>query len=223
MSLLDAFDSTNGRHGAGRDGLHDSKILGVAVGIVTDNRDPDGRGRVKLRLPRLTGDDESNWARVTTFMAGNDMGAVFIPEVDDEVLVVFEHGDVNLPYVIGSLHNGRDRAPYSNSDGLNKERIIKSKSGHVVRFDDSPGQEKIEIIDKTEDNKIVFDSSENKITIEAKGELELKLGDDGTFKMSAADLEFEAAKSIRMTSADGIQILSPSGDVVVFGKEIRLN
>ena len=208
--------------GISRHGLHESKILGVMVGIVTDNKDPDRLGRVKVRMPRLTGDEESAWARVATFMAGSNMGAVFIPEVDDEVLLAFEQGDVNLPYVIGALHNGRDNAPYANADGQNKERVIKSKSGHIVRLDDTPGQEKIEIIDKTGDNMITIDSAENKIKIEAKTEIELNVAKDGTFKMSARQLEFEASDSITFTSTGAINMTS-SDKVNVIGPEINLN
>ena len=94
-----------------------SRIYGVVVGIVTNNQDPDGMGRIKVKLPRISGEDESNWARVVSFMAGKEMGAFFLPEVEDEVLVAFEHGDINQPYVIGSLWNGVDAPPLKN-DGL---------------------------------------------------------------------------------------------------------
>lgn len=220
MSLYDAMHSDGD---VSRHGTHESKILGVMVGVVSNNQDPDGLGRVRVRLPRLTGEEaESAWARVATFMAGPNMGAVFIPEVDDEVLVAFEQGDVNLPYVIGSLHNGRDSAPYSNSDGLNRERVIVSKSGHTIRLDDTPGQEKIEIIDKTEDNKITIDSVENKIKIEAKTEIELNVAKDGVFKMSAKELEFEATDAIKFTATGKINMTS-SDSVSVLGPEINLN
>ncbi|MCR9140772.1 MAG: phage baseplate assembly protein V [bacterium] len=221
MSLYDAM-SGGGDAGVSRHGLHESKVLGVMIGVVSDNQDPDRLGRVKVRLPRLTGEDESAWARIVTFMAGPDMGAVFIPEVDDEVLVAFEQGDVNLPYVLGSLHNGRDAAPYANADGLNKERVIKSKSGHVIRLDDTPGLEKIEIIDKTGQNMITIDSSENKIKIEAKAGIELKVGDDGDFTMSAKQLNFEASDAINFTATGAINVTS-SDKVNVIGPEINLN
>ena len=71
----------------------ESLILGVVSGVVTNNQDPDGLGRIKVKLPRISGEDESNWARVISFMTGKDMGAFYLPEVDDEVLVAFEFGD----------------------------------------------------------------------------------------------------------------------------------
>jgi uncharacterized protein involved in type VI secretion and phage assembly len=93
-----------------------TRIFGVVVGIVTNNKDDSGAYRVKVRFPHLfSGDEsgqssmESDWCRVTTFMAGNGMGFNCLPEVGDEVLVAFEHGDVRRPYVLGSLWNGSDQ------------------------------------------------------------------------------------------------------------------
>src|SRR2546426_9457473 len=84
----------------------EKKLYGVVAGIVTNNEDPDGLGRVKIRFPWLSEDNESWWARIAAPMAGKERGAYFLPEVDDEVLVAFEHGDVNFPYVLGALWNG---------------------------------------------------------------------------------------------------------------------
>ena len=87
------------------------KIYGVVIGIVTNNQDPDKLGRVKVQFPWLSNEDESFWARIASPMAGDKRGIYFLPEVDDEVLVVFEHGDMRFPYVIGALWNGQDSPP----------------------------------------------------------------------------------------------------------------
>ena len=132
------------------------RITGVAVGVVTNNQDPDGLGRVKVRFPWLSDADESQWARIAAPMAGKDRGVYFLPEVDDEVLVAFEHGDPRFPCVIGALWNGKDAPPATNSDGKNNVRVIKSRSGHIIRLNDEDGKEMIEIIDKSEKNSIIF-------------------------------------------------------------------
>jgi uncharacterized protein involved in type VI secretion and phage assembly len=173
------------------------RIAGVVVGIVTNNKDPDGMGRVKVRFPWRDDEDESFWARVATIMAGADRGTYFLPEVDDEVLIAFDHGDVHHPYVIGALWNGKDKPPEENSDGKNNIRKIRSRSGHEIilddskdqkkenvtiktnaghqiLLDDSSGGEKIEIKDKTGSNKIVIDSMQNSISIQSTMKLSIK-------------------------------------------------
>lgn len=195
--------------------------MGLFIGVVTNIEDPDGLGRVKVKIPRFSDEEESNWARVSTFMGGNDRGAVFLPEVDDEVLVMFEMGDMASPYVIGSLHNGTDVPPYDNGDGSNDIRVIKSRSGHILRFDDTDGSEMIEIIDKTENNSIVIDSANDKITITSNGDLEIKV-ENGEFKVEATDVSITASGNFELT-ADGDITAEASGNMDLSGSEINLN
>ncbi|QLE58024.1 phage baseplate assembly protein V [Nostoc sp. TCL26-01] len=161
-------------------------FYGVSIGIVTNNQDPEKLGRIKVKFPWLSGEEESYWARVLTPMAGNDRGIYFLPEVDDEVLVAFEQGDINFPYILGALWNGKDKPPITNADGKNNQRVIKSRSGHMIVLDDTDGKEKIIIKDKTGKNQIVINSPENQmsiqvekdLTIETKGKIVLKSSDD---------------------------------------------
>lgn len=173
------------------------RTVGVAAGIVTNNQDSEGLGRVKLRFPWLSDNNETDWVRIVALMAGSERGTYFLPEVGDEVLVAFEHGDINQPYVIGTLWNGVASPPETNSDGQNNIRKIRSRSGHEIIFndddtggqekieihtnaghrvvlDDSRGREKIEIIDKTDGNKMTIDSVQNSINIESAMQLKIK-------------------------------------------------
>ncbi|HUX88749.1 MAG TPA: VgrG-related protein [Chloroflexota bacterium] len=148
----------------------------VVVGIVTDNTDPEAnQGRVKVKFPWLVEDDQSWWARVASPMAGNGRGFYFLPEVDDEVLVAFEHGDPTRPFVLGALWNGKDLPPKKNSEVISSsqvnQRMIKTRAGHVITLDDTSGAELISIIDKTGKNLIKIESSSNKITIQADGDV----------------------------------------------------
>src|SRR5262245_28644023 len=160
------------------------RFFGVVVGLVTNNKDPEDLHRVKVRFPWLDADNDSHWARVASPMAGKERGAYFLPEVDDEVLVAFEHGCVDYPYVVGSLWNGKDKPPESNADGLNKHRMIKSRSGHVIRLNDKDGSETIEIIDKSGSNKMIISTKDNTITIEAQSDITIT-SKTGKLKMSA--------------------------------------
>jgi uncharacterized protein involved in type VI secretion and phage assembly len=178
-------------------GGRNSRGHSVVVGIVTNNQDPEEQGRVKVRFPWLADQVESQWARVASPMAGNERGMFFLPEVNDEVVVAFEQGDMNHPYVLGALWNGVDKPPETNSDGKNNIRKITSRSGHEIIFgddsttrkekveihtkaghrillDDSAGQEKIEIKDRTGNNFIKMDSVQNSIDISSAMKLKIK-------------------------------------------------
>lgn len=154
------------------------RIYGVVVGIVTNNQDPDHLGRIKVKFPWLSDKTESVWARLATPMAGKDRGFYLLPEVDDEVLVMFEHGLVERPFIMGALWNGKDTPPNKNDDGKNNLRILKSRSGHTVTLDDTDGAEKIIVADKSGASTIVFDASQKSITIEAGQDLTLSAKGD---------------------------------------------
>jgi len=120
---------------------------GVYPALVSDIRDPDGQGRVRLTLPwspDTAGDRYEVWARVATMMGGNNRGSWFIPDVNDEVLVVFEGGDPRRPYVIGGLWNGSDSPPETmDGAGNNYRKVIRSRNGVKITLDDTDGQEKL--------------------------------------------------------------------------------
>jgi phage protein D/phage baseplate assembly protein gpV len=123
----------------------------IGIGVVTNNQDPDGQGRVKVKLPWLGDDIESTWARTVSPMAGGNRGLYFLPEVNDEVLVAFEQGDTRRGYVLGALWNSRDKPPEKapvDSKGSVVKRVIRSRAGHTILLDDSQGSETVEISDK---------------------------------------------------------------------------
>lgn len=169
---------------------------GVVVGQVTNLDDPDGLARIKVKYPTLwaSGSEcESNWARLVTPMAGAEMGIEFIPEIDDEVLVAFENNDVNHPYILGALWNAQDKPPLPTTEAVKSgkvnKRIIKSRSGHTIIIDDTSGEEKISIIDKTEDNKIEIDSSDNSISINSKADITIEGKANLTLKGKTVSIE----------------------------------
>jgi uncharacterized protein involved in type VI secretion and phage assembly len=122
------------------------RLYGVYPALVTDIADPDQQGRVKIRLPWSPDSDGGYdvWARLALLMAGHNRGTWFIPDVGDEVLVVFEAGDPRHPYVIGALWNGQDDPPERMDGGSqNNLKVIRSRNGVKVTLDDSSGQEKM--------------------------------------------------------------------------------
>jgi uncharacterized protein involved in type VI secretion and phage assembly len=146
-TLAGSLDPTSNQGGTSAElpALHAS----VVIGIVTDNKDPEQLGRVKVKFPWMdaasggAGGVTSTWARVAAPMAGSGRGFVWLPEVNDEVLVAFEHGDINRPFVIGAVWNGVDKPPVPSSGALVNQtgqvdrRFIKTRAGHMLLFDDS--------------------------------------------------------------------------------------
>ncbi len=225
---------------------NEAKIVGVMVGIVTKNDsandgDKPGFGRVKVKIP-LIGMTESNWARIASFMAGKERGAFFLPEEGDEVLVAFENGDVNRPYIIGSLWNGKDAPPETNSDGKNNTRVIKSRSGHTVQFfdkkgeekiiiksakghwiqmDDKSGSEAIQITDKSGNNKIVISTKDNKVSINSAKDIEIS-APKGKLVLNAQNIEIKASADAKIEASAGMN-LKASANMTIKGATVNIN
>ncbi len=212
MSILDAI-KTNGQNV--------KRTYGVAGGVVTNNQDPDKLGRIKVRYPWLSDDNETDWVRIATLMAGGERGSFFLPEVGDEVLVAFEHGDINHPYVIGTLWNGVDVPPETNSDGQNNIRKIRSRSGHEVVLDDTDGNEKIVIVDKTEKNKVTIDTAKNTIEITSNQDIKLS-ATNGKISLEAMEIEIKSSANTKIEAGANAD-LKASGNTTVKGAMVMIN
>jgi uncharacterized protein involved in type VI secretion and phage assembly len=198
------------------------RMLGVAVGIVTNNKDPDGFGRVRVHFPWLDDNAESFWARIASPMAGNAYGVFFLPEVGDEVLVAFQHGRPEAPVILGGLWNGKGKPPADNSDGKNNMRVIKSRSGHLVRLDDTDGKEKIEIIDKSGANKIVIDSAAKTVTISADADVVIQSA-NGKIALSGATVEIKSTTGEIALTSQAAMTVKATGDLTIKGAAVNIN
>lgn len=196
----------------------DSGIQGVALAEVTNNKDPKKLGRVKVKYRWREGAPESDWARVASLAGGKDRGTLWLPEVQDEVLVAFEKGDIEHPYVLGGLWNGVDVPPEKNEDGKNDTKLIKTRSGHQVKFFDKPTEEMIEI--KTQGGHVLLmddkaggaqieikdSSGQNKITIKTVGNsLTIESGLSLKIKSQTIDIEAGASMNIKASGTISIQ------------------
>ncbi len=211
----------------------ESKIYGVVTAIVTNTKDPNGLARVKLKFPWMgeAKDKETHWARVATLMAGKDIGTYFIPEVEDEVLVAFENGNINYPYIIGTLWNGKDK-PTEKSDGKNDIRSITSRSGHKILFNDKDGEEVMEFIDKSKKRRVTFkvkdktleifnEEDSGIVKIYSKGKIVIE-SDDNIDISSKKNINIEASKDILM-KANNINIKSNSATELNIGSKLNIN
>ena len=177
------------------------RFYGVAMGIVTDTKDPLFQGRIKVKLPWFIGGEDTAWARVLTPFAGGDRGIYFIPKVDDEVLVAFEQGDIEHPYIIGSLWNLQDLPPELSP--LTGKSLIKTEAGHVVEFDDL--QQSIAIETSTQ-QKIKLDPLKIELSNSA-----------GTMKISMDD----SSQTLKIESATNLQLKGLN--VKIEGTKVEIN
>jgi uncharacterized protein involved in type VI secretion and phage assembly len=172
------------------------RMYGVYPALVSDIKDPDGQGRVKVTLPWSpdTGSERYEvWARLATLMGGNNCGSWFIPDVNVEVLVIFEGGDPRRPYVIGSLWNGKDAPPQSmDGAGNNYQKVIRSRNGVKITLDDSDGQESL-TIETPQGQKVVLNDGPNSVTVSDSNGNTLKMEASGITVTSSAKVTINAS------------------------------
>jgi uncharacterized protein involved in type VI secretion and phage assembly len=205
----------------------DTPLPGVAIGVVTSNADPEHLGRVKVRFPAVSETVESTWAPVMTPMAGNERGLQMLPEAGDTVVVAFEQGDVNRPFVLGGFWNAAQHPPEGDSAG-NAVRLIRSRSGHAIRLDDTDGAELIQIVDKSGKNTITIDTATNKITVHAAGPItvaadgDLELTATGDLKLEGRQVKVAANLKLSLSGQQGAELTS-TGPLAVRGSTIDIN
>jgi uncharacterized protein involved in type VI secretion and phage assembly len=179
---------------------------GVAPAEVAAIDDPDGQGRIKVKLPwspDADGGGYEAWARMATLFAGADRGSWFLPEVGDEVLVAFEQGDPRRPYILGGLWNGQDNPPAALSGSQNNLKVIKSKRGITVTLDDSNGQERL---------KLETPGGQEITLKDGPGSIEIKDSNGNSMKFEAAGITITAAAKLTINAA---QVAVSSGLVAV--------
>jgi uncharacterized protein involved in type VI secretion and phage assembly len=191
-------------------GQNGSKAQGAWLGLVTNLEDDEDLGRVKVKFPWLGDEIESWWVPVVSIGAGPERGLQWMPEVDDTVVVMFEHGDIHRPLLVGGVWNNTDKPVYPNSecagDGAVNKRVLKSRSGHIIELDDTDGEEKIIIRDKTESQKLVIDSAEKTFAITADGDVTVESENGKVTVNSKSDLTIEAKGNLTIKSTGNLKL-----------------
>src|SRR6266566_5770724 len=227
MPDIDLLGLLQGKVGLLRSDLEktEQRIEGLGIGVVTDIDDPEGLGRVRVKLPWLSDDLESAWAQIATPWAGSGRGSYFIPEVDDQVVVGFRHAQPKFPFILGFIWTDTARPPVP-SPRLEK-RGLQSKSGHQVMFDDTPavqkvtiksqgghtielddtaGAMKVSITDSAGSHSIVVDTVSQKIAITSStGNIELNAS-AGQLKIQAARVDIQASGTLSLQSGGTLSV-----------------
>jgi phage protein D/phage baseplate assembly protein gpV len=227
-------DTLSGRPPAGPAHHHP----GMSVGIVTNINDETKSGMVRVRYPGVGSSEETGWARVVAIGGGKNRGAVFVPEVDDEVLVAFEGGDPRQPVVIGGLYSSRAAIPKNPvADGEVANRALTSRLGHAITLFDGTenakqaielqlaGQEHTVHLGKDKLDVSVPDGTP--VTI-AAGESTISIGKDGSMKLSASSITIQATEQLKIqapnvnVSADAQLSLQGQAQAALKGAQVQV-
>jgi uncharacterized protein involved in type VI secretion and phage assembly len=181
-------------------------VTGVCIGLVSE---VDARlARVRVRFPWLESEQESFWAPIASLLSGKKRGARFMPEVDDEVLLAFEHGQFEHPFVVGFLWNGMDEAP----DSVATNRLIVTPGGHELRFEDQDGDRRI-VIKTAAAHRVALDDKAKSITVESTQGHRLEILDgDGTVTLAT-----KSGGTVKLGNAPGTAVVEASQNKVSLG------
>lgn len=185
----------------------------VVIGKVSNNNDPDKLGRVKVNFPSMSGTStESTWARTISPDAGNERGFVFVPEINDEVLVAFEHGDTRRPIVLGSLFSANRGLPTKDktnvsSSGVDHRRIT-SRSGHIIDLDDTAGKEQILVLHK-KGHQVLLGFDKLEVTADnlpmtfSNGTAKIEFATNGDITIEGTNIKLKATGNV---DVEGVQV-----------------
>ncbi len=213
-----------------------TRVHGVVVGIVTSVKDPENLGRVTLKLPWLSEDYETDWTRVVQLGGGKGRGWHALPEVNDEVLVAFDRGDLRRPYVLGGLHGAIDKpaaaraARVDSGTGAVNERVFVSRLGHLLAFDDGASTKGITlksadgnlavVLDQTTGAITVTAGTGKKVTVDAGGDVAVTTRGKASVK-ATQDLDLSGMK-VKITGTAGVEIAG-GPQVKITGGIVQLN
>jgi uncharacterized protein involved in type VI secretion and phage assembly len=188
------------------------RYAGVYYGIVTQNQDPEGLNRVKVRFPWLDGGDrdEAHWAQLATPMGGKSFGFYALPDVDDAVAMMFIGGDINHPVILGGVWSKEDPPPEPNQDGKNNFRGYRSRAGHRLIFDD------------TSKTKVVLSDSSTSLMM-GQGEFDQEgQGPNASAVLKAGGV---GKQGVSFSSLQGnVEVSCPRGKLIVeAGKNITID
>lgn len=190
-------------------------LSGLLFARVSNVDDPDKLGRVKVWMPTLSAAVESTWARVLQPGAGPKSGMYWPLESGDEVIVGFVGGHAELPVVLGALWSAKHLAAVPEASRRD-HRLLTSRSGHVLRLDDTADAEKIELVTAKGENAITLDVAGGKVTITAKTELEVKVGSDITLTMKNGKISV-TCKELALAGCTDISVDSQSIGIAATG------
>jgi phage protein D/phage baseplate assembly protein gpV len=223
-TLVDLLGGNQRGNGAA---FHAPLGASLVVGIVTNNTDPDKLGRVKVKFPGLAESEESAWARVVSTGAGGGRGLQVIPDVNDEVLLGFEHGDVRRPLVLGGLWSAKNAHPEHTTGGAKGGAVWQTRAGHLMAMSDgeSPAERYVRVALHTGKTSLRLGEDESSLAVEkdlaVTGEAAITIGAKKDVTIEANTITLKARNKLVLEGKAGVEIKS-SGPVKVEGAMAEL-
>ena len=186
------------------------------LGVVTNNQDPQDQGRVRVRVPSISDGQELAWARLVAPGAGADRGMQWIPEVGDEVLVLFEHEEIHRPLVVGGLWSGQNKGPSPSSECLGSQgevnvRQLVSRTGMKVAMSDDAGDQWALLSNADESLCVKVSETDSKVEIVSIGDVEIS---------TTGDVKITAQGNV---SVEGMEVaLKGNSKVSIQGAQVEI-
>lgn len=196
----------------------DQRYYGVVPALVAEV-DGDDEARVKLTFPWYDPGTVTDWCRVNELYAGNGYGSVFIPEKGDEVLVAFVHGDMRFPIVLGGLYNGKDKPPTTRQNGRD-QKMIRTKHGHQIVFDDQSGQAAVRITSAA-GHVVELDDQGKAVTVTAAAGGTVSVKADGAISLVSKDSVTIDAPKVTLRSGS-VDLGGGATEPAVLGRQLTI-
>jgi len=191
-------------------------IEGLQIGVVLKlGDDPAGEYKVQVKLPVMAAEQEGVWARLANFYASEGVGAFFIPEIGDEVVLGYLNNDPSNPVVLGSLYSSKRTMPYELTDD-NYTKALVTKAELKIEFDD---EKKVISIVTPGKNSVVISDEEKSILLEDQNGNKVVLAESGITMNSPKDISITAQGKIVLEATDDIT-LTASADISVEGLNV---
>lgn len=189
-------------------GTASKRLFGLYPALVKDIVDPNGLGRIKVGFPWLgdAGSDVAAWARLVTLYADDDQGWEILPAVGTEVIVGFEAGNIDRPYIVGAVWNGREALPEA-AAAANNKRLLKTRAGSLFEFDDTDGAAKV-TLSMQSGHKLVLDDVARQVTLHHSNGCEIVMNTAGQVRVLANSTVEVNASAVNihapMVNCDGV-------------------
>lgn len=186
----------------------DERRFGKYRATVVDNQDPQKRGRLKLRIPSVLADQDSDWALPCLPYGGaGQQGMFFVPDVDAQVWVEFEEGDVSRPIWVGTFWQQESDVPEDGSHDEPTTRILQTNSGHILQFDDKEGEERFRL----------YHPADAEMIVDHQGTITLTDASGAVLRMDASSNEVvieDANGNVMTMNGNGTKVEDSNGNVI---------